>query len=848
MLGKTLRGRYRIIRNLAAGGFGATFVAEDTDMPGHPPCVVKQLKPQSADPVSLQTARRLFDTEARVLYELGDRDQIPRLLAHFEENHQFYLVQELIEGQDLSRELAAVKCWSEETTIAFLLDVLNLLNFVHQKKVIHRDIKPSNIIRRASDGKFVLIDFGAVKQISSAAVDAGGNCGTTVAVGTPGYMPSEQASGHPQPCSDLYALGAIAIFALTGIHPQQLPRDPVSLEFTWRNRARVSPELGKIIDKMTRYHFSDRYQSAAEVLRELQALTKSPPSLFQKVSKLFFTPINELLSSAKIDEPSSSQLPTQPPLSAALKVETITLNAPPSAKIFISDRASDETASLARELSQALKAAGHQTFTAAETGQVGKNWPLRSGEELQQADCFIVLLSEQAASSELVTEQVRKAKEWRDFSGNGKPIIYPVRVSLPVEAPLNYELRGYLNQIEQRQWNSPADTPSLLREILDLLAAESAPTIAETAEELPSLPPTRANPNGIPQPAAEPELPEGQVELASVYYIERSPVEPRACQEINRAGALIRIKAPRQMGKTSLMARILHQAAQQNYKTVPLSLQLADAKLLTDLDRFLRWFCGSVGRRLRLPNRLSEMWDAEMFGSKDNCTAYFEEYLLPEIDAPLALGLDEVDRIFEHPEIADDFFGLLRAWHEEAKNRDIWKKLRLVVVHSTEVYIPMNVNQSPFNVGLPVELPEFTPEQVQDLAQRHGLNLSTQQIEQLMTMVGGHPYLVRLALYHIACREMTFEQVLQEAPTEAGLYRDHLRRFLWLIQQQSDLIDAFQQVAAAPDGVRLESRQAFRLQSMGLVHLQGNEVRLRCDLYRQYFGVTAKKQVQELAS
>jgi len=157
------------------------------------------------------------------------------------------------------------------------------------------------------------------------------------------------------------------------------------------------------------------------------------------------------------------------------------------------------------------------------------------------------------------------------------------------------------------------------------------------------------------------------------------------------------------MGKTSLMARILHHAATHNHLAVTLSFQSADAAVFNDLDKFLKWFCASIGRRLRLPNKLVDYWD-EIFGSRDNCTTYFEDYLLPSIDSPLTLCLDEVDMVFIHPKIASDFFGLLRAWHEAAKNSDLWKKLRLVVLHSTEVYIPMNINQSPFNVGLSIKL------------------------------------------------------------------------------------------------------------------------------------------------
>jgi hypothetical protein len=167
----------------------------------------------------------------------------------------------------------------------------------------------------------------------------------------------------------------------------------------------------------------------------------------------------------------------------------------------------------------------------------------------------------------------------------------------------------------------------------------------------------------------------------------------------------------------------------------------------------------------------------------------------------------------------------------------LWEKLRLVVVHSTEVYIPLNVNQSPFNVGLPIELPEFTSEQVYDLTQRHGLNWNASQVQQLMSIVGGHPYLVRVALYHIAAGQLTLDQLLQIASTEAGLYGDHLRRHLWTLQQHPQLAAAFTKVVTSCEAVELESVLAFKLHSMGLVQLRGNQVTPRFELYRQYFRV-----------
>jgi hypothetical protein len=234
--------------------------------------------------------------------------------------------------------------------------------------------------------------------------------------------------------------------------------------------------------------------------------------------------------------------------------------------------------------------------------------------------------------------------------------------------------------------------------------------------------------------------------------------------------------------------------------------------------------------------QLPKCWQlADLIGSNQCCKAYFEQYLLSESSTPLTLGLDESDRLFESPEIADDFFGLLRALHEEAKRRDIWKKFRLVVVHSTEVYIPLDVNKSPFNVGLPIELPEFNSQQVQELAARHGIKWSATEVTKLMALVGGHPYLVRLAMYRIARQDVTLNQLLNSAKTEAGIYSDHLRRHLWNLEKYPELIEAMREVLSVSTPVRLRLELAFKLNSMGLVKLEGNYCSARCNLYQEYF-------------
>ncbi len=272
-VGKTLRNRYKILKVLGSGGFGDTYLAEDTDLPGHPTCVVKQLKPKDTNPNVLPIAKSLFEREAEYLYKLGNaHPQIPKLFAHFEENNEFFLVQEFIEGHNLATELPIGHRLSESATITLLLEILEVLAFVHQNNVIHRDIKLANLMRRQQDGKIVLIDFGAVKDIGALSTDPQGNTNVTVSIGSPGYMPSEQARGKPRLSSDVYAVGMIGIQALTGIAPDSLQEDPNTGEILWRDHVQVSNAFAEVLQNMVFYHFSQRYKSAIEALHAIQSL------------------------------------------------------------------------------------------------------------------------------------------------------------------------------------------------------------------------------------------------------------------------------------------------------------------------------------------------------------------------------------------------------------------------------------------------------------------------------------------------------------------------------------------------------------------------------------------------
>ena len=272
MLNQLLGGHYLVVQALGEGGLAKTYIAKDHHRPGHPKCVVKYLKPASNSPGFLTTARRLFNKEAETLEKLGKHDQIPLLLAYFEENQQFYLVQEFIEGHTLSVEMLLGHRWSENKVIQMLTDVLQILEFVHSYGVIHRDIKPSNLIRRQKDNRLVLIDFGAVKQVRTPSTTNNVPLAQkTISIGTQGYTPTEQVRGKPRLNSDIYALGMIGIQALTGIHPLHLKEDADG-EIIWQNRAEVSDELAAILTQMVCYHFKERYQSVTEVLQALKPL------------------------------------------------------------------------------------------------------------------------------------------------------------------------------------------------------------------------------------------------------------------------------------------------------------------------------------------------------------------------------------------------------------------------------------------------------------------------------------------------------------------------------------------------------------------------------------------------
>jgi serine/threonine protein kinase, bacterial len=284
-----LDNRYQIIRVLGSGGFGETFLAEDTKMPSSPYCVIKQLRPIADKPEVYQLVQQRFVREAAVLEELGAScNQIPCLFANFIENEQFFLVQEWIEGPTLLQKVKAEGKQSEQFTRQLLIEILHILDYVHGRGMIHRDIKPDNIILRDSDLLPVLIDFGAVKETVSNPDNSRHQTAKSIIVGTPGFMSSEQSVGRPIFASDLYGLGMTAIYLLTGKLPRDLTTDPHTAEILWREHAGdLSESLAQVLEKAVYFYPRDRYANAKEMLH---ALERGSPSRQLKPRFLASTP------------------------------------------------------------------------------------------------------------------------------------------------------------------------------------------------------------------------------------------------------------------------------------------------------------------------------------------------------------------------------------------------------------------------------------------------------------------------------------------------------------------------------------------------------------------------------
>ncbi len=329
--------------------------------------------------------------------------------------------------------------------------------------------------------------------------------------------------------------------------------------------------------------------------------------------------------------------------------------------------------------------------------------------------------------------------------------------------------------------------------------------------------------------------PSGPLSLDSQLYIPRPPLEELAYQEIMQLGCVIRIQGCRGMGKTSLVLRVLAYAKMLGYETVTLNINQVDIDILQKPQSFMHWFAATISRKLGLEFDLEEYWDEEI-GNKLSCTLFIKECILANLDKPLLLVLDDIHHVFEYPDLAREFLPLLRSWQEEAQQDKVWQKLRMVIIYSNEVDASLDINQSPFNIGLPLRLSDFNEQQVIDLARRYGIDWrGNSEAEKLITLVGGHPALINLALYHISCTELTLEDICQTASTLTGIYRQHLQNIFNKLQKNEKLLQNFTIILTNNSNIPLDTFTAYKLENMGLIKLRRQRWVVSCQLYRDFF-------------
>lgn len=341
---------------------------------------------------------------------------------------------------------------------------------------------------------------------------------------------------------------------------------------------------------------------------------------------------------------------------------------------------------------------------------------------------------------------------------------------------------------------------------------------------------------------------QGPLTLDNPFYIYRGENERLCVAEICRPGALLKIEAPSQFGKTSLALHAANAASDRGFRTSMLSLQGCNQQVFQDVDRFYQWFCAMVATDLGLPHEISQRWDTTL-GSSYICSAYFETYLLPADPSPLVLVIDELDQLFAYPELARDFFGMLRSWYERGHSQlpqyAIWQRLRLILIRSTTTQpLPWNFYPSLYNVGLCLQLSGFTWKQVEDLTHRYDIQSYQETARTIFSLVGGHPYLTQLCLFHLSQENVSLSQLSENAIALDSIFSDHLQQLLKYLEQQPSLLETMRTVARHPCGMEISVQKALQLRHMGLIQFRGQLATPSCELYRRYFGSTGVRFVE----
>lgn len=502
-------------------------------------------------------------------------------------------------------------------------------------------------------------------------------------------------------------------------------------------------------------------------------------------------------------------------------------------QVFISYRHVPPDDGLAEALSAFLRGRGIGVFVDKQI-KVGRLWWQEIDRHLRASTAFVVFISPASILSDMVRQEVLVA---HSLLKAGQLSIFPVRVDFEGELP--YDLAASLNPIQYALWRQGGSVEDLCRvlhgaltdgEALPLAAAKEDPALAVLTDSA-----SADERRGAPLPAADPRivLETGTIRPASPFYLRR-PVDDLVQRSLGVRGATIIVKGPRQSGKSSLLARVHALARKTSQRSVYLDFQMFDASQLAGLTMLLQSMATKIGRALKASVTPHEMWDPAR-GAKESFAIFMEAAALQPSDRPVVLLLDEVDRVFDQ-EYRGDFFAAVRGWHNMRATDEPWENLNLVLAHATEPALWIqDLNQSPFNIGESFRLGDFTAEEVWELNCRHHLPLRERtDLDALMRLVGGHPYLIRQALYVLATKSQSLAQLAHTAADDLGPFGDHLRRHLWQIGRSPGLGKALSGVIR--DGVCEQEDLFQRLLAAGLVVGETRlAAQMRCELYQVYF-------------
>jgi AAA domain-containing protein/TIR domain-containing protein len=589
-----------------------------------------------------------------------------------------------------------------------------------------------------------------------------------------------------------------------------------------------------VLDRALQKHPKDRYQSSLELAVDFSrsiglvaepVQIQEPFETTRSFEKLLLDNSQELLLEHRIDTTESKDGKGQ-------KIE--------SAKIFICyKRSAKDDHALAEYLNNHLTKEGHHVFIDTSM-RVGVQWLKDIDENIRTSDYLIVLVSKDSADSEMVQAEILRAYEYRNK--NGRPRTLPVRINY--EGMLPYTISAFIGQIQRINWNGIGDNEQVADEIANVIRGEESlfPVGHQKAYKITSFsedgrPIFSSADKPHPLPSFDPRIldeleePGGSLKLEDKFYIERESDE-KLKRHIAKNGTTITIRASRQTGKSSLLVRGMHHV-HSSANVVYLDLQSIEHSAFDSADGFLRYFAGAIARKLKLDAAMvSQIW-RDKLGPQDKLVKVMEEYILPRSDRQIVLAIDEADRLLSVP-FHSDFFALLRSWHNNRAVDPQWNKLNIAMVIATEPYLLIsNPSQSPFNVGIKLNLEDFSRDQVRELNHRHGDPVQEKNLEPFFELLNGHPYLTRKALYLLISENLTWENLYQHAADDQGPFADNLRRQLWFIQEDDVLQSVLRQVLYQNKSD--DDKTLWRLLRAGLIKGTGDRYQCRCGLYEKYF-------------